>query len=109
MRSNGRAFQPIHLDQRWKRIVKIGGSRPPLQFHLDASRARQQRFQSPPLMPAQPNNAKQPTRDRRRLRNDRPIYLNVIDFILEIAAIGLSVDELQPYEEVRHPESSTNI
>ena len=35
--------------------------------------------QSPPLKPAQPKNTEQPARDRRRLRNGHPIYLNVID------------------------------
>ena len=42
--------------------------------------------QSPPMVPAQPNYAEQPTRDRRGLRNDRAIYLDVIDRVLEILA-----------------------
>ena len=58
------------------------------------------------MMPAQRENTEQSTRDRRGLRNDRSIYLNVIDYILEIAAIGLSVEEMQPYEEIRHGEST---
>ena len=63
--------------------------------------------QSPPLKPTEPKHAEQPTRDGRRLRNSRPIYLNIIDYILEIGAIGLSVEKLQPYEEVRHPDGTT--
>ena len=53
-------------------------TRLPLQS-LGAPRARQEQFQSPPLMPAQRKNTEQPTRDRRGFRNDHPIYLNVID------------------------------
>ena len=51
--------------------------------------------QSPPLKPAQSNHAKQTTRDGRRLRNGRAIYLDVIDLVLEIDAIGLSPGECQ--------------
>jgi hypothetical protein len=42
--------------------------------------------QSPPLMPAQPQNTEQPTCDRCRLRDDRAIYLDVVDRVLEIIA-----------------------
>ena len=42
--------------------------------------------QSPPLMPAQPQNTEQPTRDRCRLRDDRAIYLDVIEDVLYITA-----------------------
>ena len=45
--------------------------------------------QPPPLKPAQPKNTEQATRDRRGLRN-RAIYLDVIEYELEIVAIGLS-------------------
>ena len=43
--------------------------------------------QSTPPMPAQPKNAEQTARDRCRLRNDRPIYLDIIDDGLDIVAI----------------------
>jgi hypothetical protein len=46
-------------------------------------------------MPAQPKNTEQPARDRGRLRNGRTIYLDVIDLVLEIEAIGLSPGECQ--------------
>ena len=46
--------------------------------------------QSPPLKPTEPKNTEQSARDRRRLRNGHPVYLNVTDLILEIVAIGLS-------------------
>jgi len=49
--------------------------------------------QSPPLKPAQPKNAEQPTRDRRRLGNDRATNLDVIESELEIVAIGLPTGE----------------
>ncbi len=49
--------------------------------------------QSPPLKPAQPKNAEQPTRDRCRLGNDRATNLNVIDSELEIVAVGLPTGE----------------
>ena len=62
--------------------------------------------QSPPLKPAQPKNTQQPARDRRRLRNGHPIYLNVIDYILGIEPIGLSVGEMQAHEEHRVIESA---
>ena len=42
--------------------------------------------QSSPLMPAQPQNTEQPTCDRCRLRDDRAIYLDVVDRVLEIIA-----------------------
>ena len=61
--------------------------------------------QSPPLKPTQPKNTEQPARDRRRLRNGRPIYLNIIDFILEIVAIGKSPGKIQPQDEQRLAES----
>jgi hypothetical protein len=43
--------------------------------------------QPPPLMPAQPKNAEQPAPDRRGLRNDRAIQLDVVDDCLEIIAL----------------------
>jgi hypothetical protein len=43
--------------------------------------------QSPPLMPAQPKNAKQATCNRRRLRNGRATYLDVIEYVLDVSAI----------------------
>ena len=49
-------------------------------------------------MPAQPKNAEQPACDRCGLGNDRAIYLDVIDDVLEIIA-RLSADELQPQHE----------
>ena len=49
--------------------------------------------QSPPLKPAQPKNAEQATRDRRRLGNDRATNLDVIESELEIVAIGLPTGE----------------
>ena len=42
--------------------------------------------QSLPLMPAQPQNTEQPTRDRFGLRDDRAIYLDVIEDVLYITA-----------------------
>jgi len=42
--------------------------------------------QSPPLMPAEPKNAKEPTRDSGWLRNDCAIDLDVIDPCLKIVA-----------------------
>ena len=52
-------------------------------------------------MPAQPQNTKQPTRDRCRLGDDRPIYLDVINNVLDILARGLPAGELQPQHEQR--------
>ena len=56
-------------------------------------------------MPAQPKNTEQTAGDRRRLRNGGTIYLNVIDFILEIVAIGLAPGKIQPQDEQRFAES----
>ena len=42
--------------------------------------------QSPPLMPAEPKKAKEPTCDSGGLRNDRAIDLDVIDPCLKIVA-----------------------
>jgi len=44
-------------------------------------------------MKAQPKNTEQPARYRRGLGNDGTIYLNVIDLVLQIGAIGLSPGE----------------
>ena len=52
-------------------------------------------------MPTQRNNTEQTARDRRGLRNGHPIYLNVIDLILEIDAIGLSQGECESQDERR--------
>jgi len=46
-------------------------------------------------MPAQPKHAEQTARDRGGLRNDRAIYLDIIDFVLKIDAIGLATGECQ--------------
>ena len=43
--------------------------------------------QSTPLMPAQPEDAEQPTRDRSRLRNYRALYPDIVDNVLDIATI----------------------
>ena len=72
----------------------------PLRFS-EAHRANQ----SLPLKPAQPKNTEQATRDRRRLRNDRAIYLDVIDSDLEIVAIGLPTGEQQSQDEIVYVES----
>ena len=61
--------------------------------------------QSPPLKPAQSKNAEQATRDRRGLGNDGAIYLDVIDLVLKIGAIGLSIGEIQLQDEQRNVES----
>jgi hypothetical protein len=38
-------------------------------------------------MPAQPEDAEQPTRDRCRLRNYRALYPDIVDDVLDIATI----------------------
>ena len=38
-------------------------------------------------MPAQPKNTEQPTRDRGGFGNDRAIYLDIVDNVLEIRAV----------------------
>jgi hypothetical protein len=43
--------------------------------------------QSTPLMPAQPENAEQPTRDRCRLRNYRALYPDIVDDGLDIGTL----------------------
>ena len=55
--------------------------------------------QSSPLMPTKAKNTEQATGDCSGLRNDRAIYLDVIELELEIAAIGLSTGEQQPQDE----------
>ena len=49
-------------------------------------------------MPAEPENAEQPTRDGCRLRNDRTIYLDIIDDGLEIFA-WTAIAELQSQDQ----------
>ena len=56
-------------------------------------------------MPAQSQNSEQTTRDRRGLGNDGAIYLDVIDLVLKIGAIGLSIGEIQLQDEQRNVES----
>ena len=46
-------------------------------------------------MPAQSKNAEQPTRNRRRLRDNRTTYLDVIDLGLGVGAIGSPSGEYQ--------------
>jgi len=43
--------------------------------------------QSTPLMPAQPEDAEQPARDRCRLRNYCAPYPDIVDDVLEIVTI----------------------
>jgi hypothetical protein len=50
-------------------------------------------------MPTKAKNTEQATGDCSGLRNDRAIYLDVIELELEIAAIGLSTGEQQPQDE----------
>ena len=50
-------------------------------------------------MPAQPKNAEQPTRHRRRLGNYSAIYLDIIDLVLKIGAIGLATGEREPHDK----------
>ena len=61
--------------------------------------------QSLPLKPAKPKNTKQPARDRGGLRNNRAIYLDVIEFELEIGTIGLPTGEQQSQGEIVYVES----
>ncbi len=56
-------------------------------------------------MPAQPKNTEETARDGRGLRDGCPSYLNIIDLILEIDAIGLSLGEMQLQDELRNVES----
>jgi hypothetical protein len=49
--------------------------------------------QSPPLKPAQPENAEQSARNGRGLGNDRAANLNVVELELEVGAIRLSIGE----------------
>jgi hypothetical protein len=43
--------------------------------------------QSPPLMPAEPEDTEQPTCNSRRLGNDRALHPDIIDSVLEICAV----------------------
>ena len=63
--------------------------------------------QSPPLMPAQPEDAEHPARDRRWLRNDRAIYLDVIERAVETFS-GLPTGELQSQHEIAHVDSRSS-
>jgi hypothetical protein len=73
----------------------------PLQNELPALRFSEPHGakQSSPLMPTKAKNTEQATGDCSGLRNDRAIYLDVIELELEIAAIGLSTGEQQPQDE----------
>src|SRR5206468_7722618 len=80
VRRSSSSEKPIHL---WLQggtrcPQRVGKITAPLALNRCAPEAHGPN-QSPPLKPAQPKNTEQPTRDRRRLRNDHPIYLNVID------------------------------
>ena len=55
--------------------------------------------QSTPLKPAEPKDAEQATRDGCWLRNDRTIYLDIIDDGLEIVAIGLATAEFKSQDQ----------
>src|SRR6266550_9452153 len=96
--------KPIH-PQRWN--GRRGDSSTRWQTVLARLRAPEAHGanQSPPLMPAQAKNAEQATCDRRALRNDETIYLDVIDLVLEIGAIGLSPGECQSHDERRLHDS----
>jgi hypothetical protein len=39
---------------------------------------------SPALKPAEPKNTEQPAHDSPGLRDDRAVYLDIIDYVLEI-------------------------
>lgn len=51
-------------------------------------------------MPTKAENAKQTARDCSGLGNDCATYLDVIELELEIGAIGLTPEEVQPHDEI---------
>ena len=77
---------PIHKSYEGG-MVAATSDRSQHERSAQVRRNRTEADQSPPLKPAQPKNAEQSTRDGRRFRNDRAIYLDVIDLGLEIVAM----------------------
>src|SRR4051795_3311816 len=82
-KSSHRLQRSRSTTQRWNALSSTRWQTAVRSSAPEAHRANQ----SPPLKPTEPNQAEQPAREGRGLRNGRPIYLNVIDYILEVAAV----------------------